>query len=142
MRAWLRSGAIIMLGVLLAGCAVQQSQPLLALDAPSGQGRDLRVVALAVGERLRWRTREGASGEGALIAVTADSLVLDARPDSAWNSKPREVRLALADLSELSHRDPRTGRYLRAAVGIPLIAASLTLIVIVIALDHRSPWVF
>ena len=136
MRARPWRSALFACGLLLAGCAAQQSQPLLALDASSGQGRDLRVVALSIGERLRWRTQDGGSGEGTLIAMTADSLLLDARPASAWNSKPREVRLALADLSELSRRDHRTERYVLATLGVTLIGATLMFVALMIALSN------
>jgi hypothetical protein len=114
--------------------ALGQSQPILVLKTRAGR-RELRVAELWRGDRLHWQTRDGATGAGYLAALTADSLVLDARSPFARGDEPQESRMALVALSSLRCEDRQVERELGAAVSVPLVLATLGVILLAVALS-------
>jgi hypothetical protein len=141
-RLWPCETALLFAVLLLTGCDSRRAPIVLVAGPVPGRGPDLRVAKLALGEQLRWRTVDGQSGAGALLAVEADSLVLVERRACTYSGRPtgtagdnrRQLRrIALVDLVELTRRDRQAEPYLSTLIGVPILA--VTLLLLLFALD-------
>lgn len=130
-RCW-PVGLLVLL--LAAGCSKPLHYPVVLLEAPDSEQPQARVLEIPLGEALYWRTTAGELGQGFLVAIDADTLLVAKQRPSAWRAPVGLQRLALADLQELERWDRQAEPLVSTLFGVSLMIATVGLILFGLAL--------
>ena len=134
-RGHWRAAPCLALLLLAAGCSQPLRYTVVLLEEQAGGPTHARVLGIALGEPLYWRTNTGDLGQGHLLAVEGDTLLVARRRGTSWHLPEGLQRLALADLQELERWDRQAEPVVSTLVGLPLLLGVIGLLLIGIGLS-------